>query len=192
MADYEFNGMEDTGQQSVEGDSIYRDYSSGKFYKKDYIGNQIECDQNGNLITRNNINANRRNNRSGAGIGYLFLFAILLMGAFKVLIWSKYHVPLLIIPFIALTAGVYMTNSKGSSFLYKILFWLNRVNNAILGFALMSNLDDKFSILDLPDILRLAIPLLVGYFLLALIQKLAWNLIDKKRFIKNDEDMSLI
>lgn len=192
MADYEFNGMENTGQQSVEGDIIYRDYSSGKFYKKDYIGNQIECDQSGNLITRNNINANRRNNRSGAGIGYLFLFAILLMGAFKVLIWSKYHVPLLIIPFIALTVSVYMANEKGSNFLYKILFWLNRASNAVLGFALMSNLDDRFHILDLPDILRLAIPLIVGYFLLTLIQKLAWNLIDKKRFIKNDEDMSLI
>jgi len=189
MGNYQFEGMEKTEQQSVSGENIYRDYGTNNYFKEDYAGNKIECDQDGNPINRSFRNNNKSNGSNRNSSGLVFLAIIAFAGLMFILDWSIGNMMILGIAYVALTVITPWSNRFQQNFLHTLLSWVNKAINCIFGFSVLININNEVNLLNLPSILMAIIPLALGYFLMTFIQNFVWSIYMKHKMKK--EDMSL-
>ncbi|WP_425449411.1 hypothetical protein [Dethiothermospora halolimnae] len=194
MGEWKFQNLEKTDDTSVTGEQIYKEYGSTRYYKKNVLGEKIQCDRYGNTIHHSiNDTTDNGNGYLGFGLLILVLIPIMLIGDIaKGAILILRYFPKIVIASIILTILIpFVEIVRGKSekttlldLIYPIIKLINVVLGILVIMGIINLLGDKTDIIDLDNKLIVIGISIVGILIYNLIPKIIFRLILRTKSVK--------
>ncbi|MCC5908925.1 MAG: hypothetical protein JJT76_00575 [Clostridiaceae bacterium] len=193
MANHKFYGMQDTGNNSLQGEKIYQEYGSTKHYKEDYLGQKVECDSNGNVIhsgyDQNNTSYSDHSGGSASiGMGIIgFVFIGIAVTSFDGIIImareSFYLIKWSILSTLLISILNYLnrknTKAGGLDIILLVAYLLNRTIATMAGYSIFYYLLTNFlSSSDISWILEIIL-FIFSFFVIKYLQTMFWEFFKK-------------